>query len=234
MAAFSEIALDHLLLAAAVGYLLGSIPFGLLLTRLAGRGELRKLGSGNIGATNVFRSGSKLLALLTLLLDIGKGAAAAAIGLEFGFPVALIAGGSAILGQGGPADLVLFDLEKPFRFGDTAFTAFTILVASTSGERFRSKSKNSPFDKRPVQGIVLRTVSAGRPIFDHLLETYPAYLTFRSATGTVGEWKNLTAFGRGLGTRNGQIWPPLACGDCPSWDSEIAHWTTSCTGWRRR
>ncbi len=177
MAAFSEIALDHLLLAAAVGYLLGSIPFGLLLTRLAGRGELRKLGSGNIGATNVFRSGSKLLALLTLLLDIGKGAAAAAIGLEFGFPVALIAGGSAILGHlfpvwlgfhGGkgvattlgvflmllaPVGLIaivvwllvaaLFRYSSlaallaigtaplsAFFFGDTAFTAFTILVAS--------------------------------------------------------------------------------------------------------
>ena len=176
MAAFSEIALDHLLLAAAVGYLLGSIPFGLLLTRLAGRGELRKLGSGNIGATNVLRSGSKLLALLTLLFDIGKGAAAAAIGLEFGFPVALIAGGSAILGHlfpvwlgfhGGkgvattlgvflmllaPVGLiaivvwllvaVLFRYSSlaallaigtaplsAFFFGDTAFTAFTILVA---------------------------------------------------------------------------------------------------------
>lgn len=57
-------------------YLLGSIPFGLLLTKLAGKGDIRNIGSGNIGATNVMRTGSKKLALLTLLLDAGKGAAA--------------------------------------------------------------------------------------------------------------------------------------------------------------
>lgn len=99
MVIFLEIAPDQILLALGIGYLLGSIPFGLLLTRLAGRGELRKLGSGNIGATNVLRSGSKLLALLTLLLDVSKGAAATAIGLEFSLPVSLIAGGSVVLGH---------------------------------------------------------------------------------------------------------------------------------------
>ena len=62
--------------ALAVGYLLGSIPFGLLLTRLSGRGDLREIGSGNIGATNVLRTGAKWLAALTLLLDVAKGAAA--------------------------------------------------------------------------------------------------------------------------------------------------------------
>lgn len=62
------------------GYLLGSIPFGLLLTRIAGAGDLRAIGSGNIGATNVLRTGRKGLAALTLLLDGGKGAAAVAIG----------------------------------------------------------------------------------------------------------------------------------------------------------
>lgn len=67
---------SSLLYALAVGYLLGSIPFGLLLTRLAGRGDLRAIGSGNIGATNVLRTGSKGLAAATLLLDAAKGAAA--------------------------------------------------------------------------------------------------------------------------------------------------------------
>jgi len=62
--------------AAALGYGLGSIPFGLVLTRLAGKGDIRHVGSGNIGATNVLRSGSKPLAALTLVLDAGKGAAA--------------------------------------------------------------------------------------------------------------------------------------------------------------
>lgn len=62
-----------------VGYLLGSIPFGLILTRLAGKGDIRDIGSGNIGATNVLRTGSKKLAALTLLLDAAKGAAAVMI-----------------------------------------------------------------------------------------------------------------------------------------------------------
>src|SRR5437764_12732807 len=65
-----------LLAAAAIGYLLGSIPFGLVLTRLAGKGDIRKIGSGNIGATNVLRTGSKLLAALTLILDCLKATAA--------------------------------------------------------------------------------------------------------------------------------------------------------------
>ncbi|MXP28837.1 glycerol-3-phosphate 1-O-acyltransferase PlsY [Porphyrobacter algicida] len=63
----------HTLLAAAVGYLLGSIPFGLLLTRAAGLGDVRSIGSGNIGATNVLRTGNKKLAAATLLLDLLKG-----------------------------------------------------------------------------------------------------------------------------------------------------------------
>ncbi len=66
----------ELLFAWLIGYLLGSIPFGLLLTRLAGKGDLRKIGSGNIGATNVLRCGSKMLAAATLLLDALKATAA--------------------------------------------------------------------------------------------------------------------------------------------------------------
>ena len=66
----------ELLLALAVGYLLGSIPFGLVLTRLAGKGDVRDIGSGNIGATNVLRTGSKVLAAATLVLDCLKATAA--------------------------------------------------------------------------------------------------------------------------------------------------------------
>lgn len=66
-----------LLLWAVIGYLLGSVPFGLVLTRAMGLGNLREIGSGNIGTTNVLRTGSKPAAALTLLLDAGKGAAAA-------------------------------------------------------------------------------------------------------------------------------------------------------------
>jgi glycerol-3-phosphate acyltransferase PlsY len=67
---------SELLLALAVGYLLGSIPFGLVLTRLAGKGDVRDIGSGNIGATNVLRTGSKVLAAATLVLDCLKATAA--------------------------------------------------------------------------------------------------------------------------------------------------------------
>ena len=89
----------QLLAAAAIGYLLGSIPFGLVLSRLAGHGDIRAIGSGNIGATNVLRTGNKGLAALTLLLDLGKGFAAAALARHWGEPAALAAGLTAVLGH---------------------------------------------------------------------------------------------------------------------------------------
>ncbi|MEO0643275.1 MAG: glycerol-3-phosphate 1-O-acyltransferase PlsY [Pseudomonadota bacterium] len=70
-------------LAAALGFLLGSIPFGLILTRAAGLGDVRQIGSGSIGATNVLRTGNKWLALATVLLDAGKGVAAVLIAAQF-------------------------------------------------------------------------------------------------------------------------------------------------------
>jgi len=69
-------ALRLALFAAAIGYLLGSIPFGLIIARIGGAGDLRNVGSGNIGATNVLRTGRKGLAAATLLFDLGKGAGA--------------------------------------------------------------------------------------------------------------------------------------------------------------
>lgn len=84
----------------AVGYLLGSIPFGLVLTRAAGLGDLRNIGSGNIGTTNVLRTGSKKLAAATLLLDAGKGAAAVLLAGAFSSPdAAALAGLGAFLGH---------------------------------------------------------------------------------------------------------------------------------------
>src|SRR4051794_24543659 len=79
-------------LALAIGYLFGSIPFGLILTWIGGKGDVRKVGSGNIGATNVLRTGSKLLALLTLILDCLKATAAIVLCVRlFGFEAMPIA-----------------------------------------------------------------------------------------------------------------------------------------------
>ena len=87
-------------LALAFGYLLGSIPFGVILTRLGGAGDLRAIGSGNIGATNVLRTGRKDIAALTLLLDGGKGTVAALLALWWLGPLAaLVAGVAAVLGH---------------------------------------------------------------------------------------------------------------------------------------
>lgn len=106
------------------GYLLGSLPFGIILTRLAGLGDLRKVGSGNIGATNVLRTGNKGLALATLLLDGGKGAVAAGLAymcFHSDLPVYL-AGGGAFLGH-------LYPLFLKFRGGKGVATFLGTLLA---------------------------------------------------------------------------------------------------------
>ena len=88
------------LLCIAVGYLLGSIPFGLLITWIAGLGDVRRIGSGNIGATNVLRAGKKWAAALTLVLDCAKGAGAVLLGLAFRGPEgAMLAGIAAVFGH---------------------------------------------------------------------------------------------------------------------------------------
>jgi len=97
-----------LILSALIGYLLGSVPFGLVLTRLAGLGDIRQIGSGNIGATNVLRTGRKDLALLTLIMDSGKAALAAGIAYycvpeeSVGDTAALIAGTAGVIGHNFP------------------------------------------------------------------------------------------------------------------------------------
>jgi glycerol-3-phosphate acyltransferase PlsY len=111
-------------LAAMTGYWLGSIPFGLLLTRLAGAGDLRAIGSGNIGATNVLRTGRKGLAASTLLLDAGKGALAVLLVLQLiGPDAALVAGAGAIFGH-------VFPVWLRFRGGKGVATALGVLLAA--------------------------------------------------------------------------------------------------------
>ncbi len=103
------------------GYLLGSIPFGLLLAKLAGLGDLRQIGSGNIGATNVLRTGNKGLAALTLLLDLLKGTAAVWVGSQFGPYAAMGAGLGAFLGH-------LFPVWLGFRGGKGVATYIGVLL----------------------------------------------------------------------------------------------------------
>ncbi len=94
-----ESSLPLLLAAAAFGYLAGSVPFGLLLTKAAGLGDIRAIGSGNIGATNVLRTGNKGLAAATLLLDGLKGTAAVLVAQNWGAEAGLVAGAAAFLGH---------------------------------------------------------------------------------------------------------------------------------------
>ena len=114
--------LRHLQLAAIGGYLLGSVPFGLVLTRLAGTGDIRRIGSGNIGATNVLRTGSKPLAALTLILDGGKGAGAALLfTMAWGEPAGIHAAGAAVIGH-------IFPVWLKFRGGKGVATALGALI----------------------------------------------------------------------------------------------------------
>ena len=111
------------LFALALGYLLGSIPFGLVLTRLAGKGDLRAIGSGNIGATNVLRTGSKWLAALTLLLDCLKATAAILIAqFLFGEETGAMAAAGAMLGH-------LYPVWLGFHGGKGVATLLGVLIA---------------------------------------------------------------------------------------------------------
>jgi glycerol-3-phosphate acyltransferase PlsY len=110
------------LLALALGYLLGSIPFGLLLTRLTGKGDIRDIGSGNIGATNVLRTGSKGLAAATLVLDALKGTAAVLLAERLFPGQGPAAAGAAMIGH-------LYPLWLRFKGGKGVATYLGVLIA---------------------------------------------------------------------------------------------------------
>lgn len=117
--------LGTLALVALGGYLLGSIPFGVVITRAAGAGDVRNIGSGNIGATNVLRTGRKDLALATLLLDAGKGAVALLLARHLlnSEAAGAIAGGAAFLGH-------LFPVWLKFKGGKGVATFYGLLIAA--------------------------------------------------------------------------------------------------------
>jgi glycerol-3-phosphate acyltransferase PlsY len=106
----------------AMGYLLGSIPFGVILTRLGGAGDVRAIGSGNIGATNVLRTGRKGLAVGTLILDLAKGSLAVWIASSLSVDDAIIAGAGAILGH-------LYPIWLKFRGGKGVATYMGVALA---------------------------------------------------------------------------------------------------------
>jgi glycerol-3-phosphate acyltransferase PlsY len=108
-------------LAFAFGYLLGSIPFGLLLTRAAGAPDIRTIGSGNIGATNVLRTGRKWLAATTLFCDMFKGTVAVLVAKHFGMDAALAAGLGAFVGH-------LFPIWLTFKGGKGVATYIGVLI----------------------------------------------------------------------------------------------------------
>jgi len=113
-----------LIIAITFGYLLGSIPFGLLIAKASGQGDIRNIGSGNIGATNVLRTGRKDLAALTLLTDAGKAGVAALIVNHFhGLPYGLIAGTLALIGH-------CFPVWLGFKGGKGVATFFGCLLAT--------------------------------------------------------------------------------------------------------
>lgn len=110
--------------AAILGYLLGSIPFGLLLTRMAGLGDVRKIGSGNIGATNVLRTGNKKLAAATLVGDALKGTVAVLLAAKlWGYEASLIAGFFAFIGH-------LFPVWLGFKGGKGVATYIGVLLGA--------------------------------------------------------------------------------------------------------
>lgn len=112
-----------LIFSAVLGYFLGSLPFGLLIARIGGQGDIRDIGSGNIGATNVLRTGRKDLAALTLLFDAGKAATALLLAQHlFGSPGDLVAAAAALLGH-------CFPIWLRFKGGKGVATFFGALLA---------------------------------------------------------------------------------------------------------
>ncbi len=168
-----------LLLALVFGYALGSIPTGVLLTRLAGLGDVRKIGSGNIGATNVLRTGRKDLAALTLLGDALKGAIAVLVALAWGREAGLVAGFGAFVGHLHPVWLG-FKGGK----GVATFVGVLFAVAWPVGLVFASLWLGMAALSR-YSSLAALTASAATPIALIILGDYPAAILFAVLTALL-------------------------------------------------
>ena len=109
-------------LTAIIAYLAGSIPFGLILVNITGAGNLREIGSGNIGATNVLRTGHKNIAIATLILDCSKGGVTVIVAQSHGLDLAVISGVCSVVGH-------IFPIWLKFRGGKGVATVFGVLLA---------------------------------------------------------------------------------------------------------
>ncbi len=165
--------MTYLPIAALVfGYLLGSIPFGLLLTRAAGLGDVRPIGSGNIGATNVLRTGHKGLAAATLILDALKGTAAVLIAEHFGPGLGLWAGFGAFAGH-------LFPVWLGFKGGKGVATYLGVLIGVAW----------------PVAaGFALVWIAAAAALRYSSLAALTATLLTPVAFAVMGEWPQAVVF----------------------------------------
>ena len=111
-------------LTATFAYLVGSIPFGLILVNITGAGNLREIGSGNIGATNVLRTGHMNIAIATLILDCGKGGVTVIVAQRYGLDLAVISGVCSVVGH-------IFPIWLKFRGGKGVATVLGVLLAIT-------------------------------------------------------------------------------------------------------
>ena len=187
------------------GYLLGAIPFGLVLTRLAGLGDIRDIGSGNIGATNVLRTGHKALAALTLILDAGKGAVATLVLAWAGDANAgMIAGFAAVFGHNFPVWL-------KFRGGKGVATTLGVLLAVSwpmgvaACATWMLIASTFRYSSLAALGALAFTPLYGWTFADSAVATMAAALGVLSV---IRHHKNILRLLRGQETKIGQIPPP--------------------------
>lgn len=159
--------------ALVLGYLLGSIPFGIVLTKLTGAGDLRQIGSGNIGATNVLRTGRKGLAAATLLLDMAKGAAAVCIAREIGDGFALLGGVGAFFGhlypvwlkfRGGKGVATLMGISLAIQW-PIGLVFAVVWLAALGLTRYSSVGGMAAALAAPIMAFVIGNMAAGVALF---------------------------------------------------------------------